>query len=152
MRTISQSPRLLLVLPVLMFIVVPIVFFAKGLISGQMAVPALVVMLIMFILYFKAFTSLADEVKDGGTFLMVRKGSVEDRVQLEDVIGVVISRKYWYLRMPPILSLQIRCPGRLGSDIEFVPRRPLAALVASSDDPVAEDLMQRADRARSGTR
>jgi hypothetical protein len=61
--------------------------------------------------------TLMDEVFDGGDCLVVKRGSVEDKlyfVDIQDAIDRSFSR-------PPKLVLQLRCKSKFGWSIAFVP-------------------------------
>jgi hypothetical protein len=104
-----------------------------------------VFMLIVFtIIYRKLIRDLADEVRDGGSFLLVRKSGVEDRVQLSNVMNVSMSQ----YTNPPRLSLRLRTPCRFGDEVVFVPKIPRFQFNRFARNAVAEDLIKRVDRAR----
>jgi hypothetical protein len=129
-------------------------FFVTAVLSGNVRRDAPVMLIIPlamlvfgFFLFKKIVWDLADEVRDGGDFLIVRRGSVEERVQLSDIMNVGMSQ----FTNPPRLTLRLRKPGKFGDEIVFSPPR------ASMWNPfarnaIAEDLIQRVDRARSGNR
>jgi hypothetical protein len=89
---------------------------------------------------------LADEVRDGGSFLVVRKGGTEQRVMLTDIINVDMSS----LTKPRRLSLRLRTPGKFGDEILFLPKMSGLQLNPFSRNPVAEALIKRVDVARLG--
>jgi hypothetical protein len=104
-----------------------------------------VFMLVIFtILYRKLIRDLADEVRDGGSFLVVRRGGVEDRVQLSNVMNVSMSQ----YTNPPRLSLRLRTPGKFGDEVVFVPKMPRFQFNRFARNALAEDLIKRVDRAR----
>lgn len=108
-----------------------------------------IVMIAVFaIVYRRLIGVLADEVRDGGSFLVVRRGSVEERVQLTNVMNVSASQ---FSRSPRV-SLRLRTPGKFGDEIVFLPKRPALQFVPFARNAVAEDLMRRVDRARQGER
>jgi len=87
---------------------------------------------------------LADEVKDGGDFLLVRRGRIEERVQLGNVVNVGMSQ----FTNPPRLSLRLRTAGQLGDEVVFIPRgRPRLNPFARNE--LAEQLLQRVERLRN---
>jgi len=124
------------------------VILAGGLRTSPLVLVGPVFMLVIGFVVFKKFLwDLAHEVRDGGDFLIVRRGGVEERVQLADIMNIGMSQ----FTNPPRLSLRLRKPGKFGDEIVFSPPR------ASMWNPfarnlIAEDLMQRVDRARSGNR
>lgn len=61
---------------------------------------------------------LADAVHDGGDFLLVRARGEEERIALSNIAGV--SDFLWM--NPPRVTLTLIQPGKLGSEIVFMPR------------------------------
>ncbi|HEY2395944.1 MAG TPA: hypothetical protein VGH81_08225 [Rudaea sp.] len=98
-----------------------------------------------FFLMRKLVWDLADEVTDHGSYLRVRRGSVEDRVDLANIMNVSSS----LLFNPPRVTLRLITPGRFGKEIVFSPIRPFT-LIPFAKNPVVEDLIERVYRARSG--
>jgi hypothetical protein len=121
--------------------------FAKATIAQ--IVPFLVMPLVMTVfgafLFRMLIWDLADEVSDGGDYLLVRKSGIEERVSLSEIINVGMSRA----TNPPRLSLRLRKPGKFGDEIVFIPVRNFT-LNPFARNPVAEDLIRRVDLARSG--
>jgi hypothetical protein len=113
-----------------MFLIVPVVMLVFG-----------------FFMFKRMVWILADEVRDGGDFLIVRRGSVEERVQLSDIMNVSMSQ----FTNPPRLSLRLRKPCKFGDEIVFSPPRT-SVWNPFARNAVAEDLIQRVDRARSANR
>jgi hypothetical protein len=137
--------------------VLPILWFgmlAIGIISSLWAGaatdrPMVIVILVligvaMFFRFRKRNWGLADEVFDEGDSLLLRYGGKEDRVALSNIMSVSTSPSM----DPPRISLRLVNPCKFGTEIAFSPKigflgNPLA------NNPVAEDLMVRVDRARS---
>jgi hypothetical protein len=86
---------------------------------------------------------LADEVKDGGDYLLVRRGSEEERVELADIVNVSAS----VLVNPPRITLRLSHAGRFGDEIAFSPKTPMRLNPFARND-VADDLIVRVDHAR----
>lgn len=104
-----------------------------------------VVMLVFgFVLFRKLLWDLADEVQDGGSFLLVRKGPVEQRIPLANITNVSMSQ----LTNPKRLTLRLRTPCEFGDEVVFIPKAPLFSLNPFARNAVAEDLMRRVDQAR----
>ena len=104
-----------------------------------------VVMLVFgFVLFRKLLWDLADEVRDGGSFLLVRKGPVEQRIPLANISNVSMSQ----LTNPKRLTLRLRTPCEFGDEVVFIPRAPLFSLNPFARNAVAEDLMRRVYQAR----
>jgi hypothetical protein len=101
-----------------------------------------------FFLFRKLVWDLADEVRDGGSFLLVRKGSVERRVPLANVMNVSMSQ----FSNPRRLSLRLRTPCEFGDEIVFIPRLPLFRWNPFARNAVAEDLIRRVDAVRQENR
>ena len=114
----------------------------------QELLPFLVMPVIMVIfgivLFRKLVWDLADEVSDGGDFLLVRKAGIEERIRLADVMNVSMGIS----SRPPRLSLRLRKPGKLGDEVVFVPAREFT-LNPFARNMIAEDLIRRVDAARS---
>ncbi|BFI96724.1 MAG: hypothetical protein RSP_22340 [Rhodanobacter sp.] len=106
----------------------------------------LVMMAFGYFLFRKLVWVLADEVRDGGSFLLVRKGSVEVRVPLANMMNVSMGQ----FRSPKNVTLRLRVPCELGDEIAFIPKRPTFQFNPFARNPIAEDLMRRVDDARRG--
>jgi len=96
-----------------------------------------------FVLMRKLVWDLADEVHDGGDFLLVRRGSIEERVRLSNVVNISMSQ----FTNPPRLTLRLRQPGQFGDEAVFIPQSPLRINPFARNE-LAERLMQRVDRQR----
>ncbi|HEY2346494.1 MAG TPA: hypothetical protein VGH80_11495 [Xanthomonadaceae bacterium] len=108
-----------------------------------------VFMLVVGYFVFRKFVwDLADEVKDGGDFLVVRRGDIEDRVQLSNVMNVSMTQ----FTNPPRLTLRLRTPGKFGDEIVFIPKLPALRINRFARNEIAEDLIKRIDRARQESR
>jgi hypothetical protein len=97
-----------------------------------------------YFLFRKLIWDLADEVRDGGNFLLVRKGGVEERVALADVMNVDSSQ----FTNPRRITLRLRRPGKLGNEVVFIPRSSFQ-INPFARNPTAEALIQRIDRLRN---
>lgn len=113
------------------------------------SLPLLLIPLAMLVfgyfLFRKLVWDLADEVQDGGTFLLVRRGPVEQRVQLSNVLNVSMSQ----FTNPRRLTLRLRAPCEFGDEIAFIPKSPGWQLNPFARNPIAEDLIRRVDNARN---
>ena len=111
-----------------------------------MSLFAPIVMLLFGWLLFWIFVwDLADMVDDYGDYLRVRRGGVEERVPLTNVVNVSMIQ----FTNPARLSLRLRTPCKFGDEIVFIPKRvPGIRLNPFARNPVAEDLIQRVERAR----
>lgn len=106
----------------------------------------LVMLVFGYFLFGKLVWNLADEVQDAGSYLLVRKGSLEQRVQLGNILNVSVSQ----FTNPRRLTLRLRRPCEFGDEIAFIPKAPVWQWNPFARNPVAEDLMRRADSARNG--
>jgi hypothetical protein len=96
-----------------------------------------------FVLMRKLVWGLADEVHDGGDFLLIRKGGEEERVPLNNIMNVNASTNV----NPPRITLRLVKPGKFGPEVSFaLPAR--FSFNPFATHPIAEDLIVRVDRAR----
>lgn len=125
-----------------------VVFFIGSIASGALkqAPMFLVMPVVMFVFGFFLFRhfvwDLADEVKDAGDHLIVRKGDVEDRIALRDIMNISVS-----ITNPPRLTMRLRKPGKFGSEVVFTPIKNFS-FNPFAKNAVAEDLIVRVDRVR----
>lgn len=96
------------------------------------------------VLFRKLIWGLADDVRDGGTFLLVRRSGVEERVPLANVMNVSMSQ----FSNPRRLTLRLRTPGRFGDEVTFIPKQPPFRLNPFARNAVAEKLIARVDAVR----
>jgi len=93
--------------------------------------------------FYRRIWNLADEVFDNGDHFVVRRGSVQEKVRLSDVVNVAFKRTQNARRV----VLKLARPGPFGNEVVFVPPlsfrwNPFAA------DPLEEDLIRRVDAER----
>lgn len=142
-------PALWLGLPLVMA-VTGLVSFLRGKATGDdvigfVAMP--VVMLVFGVVLFrKLLWDLADDVSDGGSFLLVRRGGIEQKIPLSDVMNVSMSHSN-----PPRLTLRLRKLWKFGDEMVFIPQRKFSLNPFARND-IAEDLMRRCDAARQEAR
>src|SRR5262245_12331858 len=60
---------------------------------------------------------LADEVLDAGEFVLVRKGTLEDRIELSNIVNL----SYSLHSNPQRITLTLRKPSCFGREISFAP-------------------------------
>ena len=98
-----------------------------------------------YVLMKKLVWDLMDEVYDCGDHLLIRNRGEETSVRLADVVNVSATT----MVNPPRITLRVAGAetGKLGGDIAFSPSRPLFYNPFRLN-PIAEDLMMRADEAR----
>jgi hypothetical protein len=97
------------------------------------------------VLFRKLLWDLADSVDESRDFLLVRRGSIEQRVPFASVLDVSMSQ----FTNPPRLTLRLRTAGPLGDDIVFIPKAPGIRWNPFRRNEIAERLMRRVDEARN---
>lgn len=110
--------------------------------KGLMLVMPIFVGVIGFLITRKLTGDLADEVHDGGNYLLIRRGSEEDRVPLSNIMNVSASANV----NPPRVTLRLLKPGKFGSEVAFTPVGRMSLF--SRKNPIVEDLIERAYKAR----
>jgi hypothetical protein len=88
---------------------------------------------------------LADEVYDGGDFLVVRRRGEEETVPLSNIVSVMWINR-WKSIAPPRITLRLAHPGKFGSEIVFRPKRGIDEKRSTSK--VAEYLNARINNSR----
>jgi len=130
-----------------LFVILPFVAKSSGHANPPDIVPVVLIPIVMAIfgtvLFRKLVWDLADEVSDGGDFLLVRKSGVEERIRLSEVMNVSLSN----FTNPQRLSLRLRKPGKFGDEVVFIPVRNFT-FNPFARNAVAEDLIRRCDAAR----
>lgn len=97
----------------------------------------------VFVVMKKMVWDLADEVHDGGSYLLIRKGSEEERVALSNIMNVSASLH----SKPQRVTLRLVQPGKFGAEIAFSPKMKFS-FNPFAKNPIVEDLIVRVDRAR----
>jgi hypothetical protein len=103
----------------------------------------LVMMAIGIVLFRTLLWDLADEVFDGGDYLLVRRRGIEERVAFSDITNVGMS---WSTR-PPRLTLRLRKSGKFGDKVVFIPAS-FFSFNPFARNPIEQDLIRRVDAAR----
>jgi hypothetical protein len=96
-----------------------------------------------FFLFRRLLWTLADEVLDGGDYLLIKYRGYEERVALSNIMNVSASTNI----NPPRITLRLAVRAAFGSEIAFLPRQPFT-LNPFAKNAVAEDLMVRVYGAR----
>src|SRR5262245_27580245 len=109
---------------------------------GFLVMPVAMI-LIGVIVMRKFLWGVADEVRDGGAFLLVRKGGMEERIALAEIMNVDLQR----YSNPKLLTLRLRKPGRFGDEVSFFPKSQFQ-LNPFARHRLAEALIVRIDLAR----
>ena len=103
------------------------------------------VMAIIGFYYMKvSIWDLVDEVYDCNDFLLVRNRGEEDKVLLSNIINVNFSMNV----KPAHITLSLARPRKFGAEISFAPPSQFY-LSPLPKNEIAEDLIVRADKARS---
>ena len=112
--------------------------------SLQFLLAPVLMLVFGFIVFRKLVWPLADEVEDGGSYLLIRRGDMEERVPLSNIMNVSFAR----FNNPRRVTLRLRTPCAFGDEIAFIPKMPLFQFNAFARNAVVESLMRRADDAR----
>jgi len=91
---------------------------------------------------------IADEVVDCGDSLLVRRGEIEEKVPLTNILRVSESPFSESVR----IVLHLVVPGRFGRVIAFMPRNQPARINPFARNPVVKELAERAISARDSAR
>jgi hypothetical protein len=119
--------------------------FRKGSMDLMFVAVPVVMLVFGFFFFRKLLWDLADEVQDAGDYLLVRRGSIEQRVPLANIINVSVSQ----FSNPKRLTLRLRAPCQFGDEIAFIPKMPAFRLNPFARNAIGEDLIKRVDAARS---
>ncbi|HEY2410679.1 MAG TPA: hypothetical protein VGI40_00470 [Pirellulaceae bacterium] len=87
---------------------------------------------------------LADEVFDNGQYLLVRKGRLEERVALSNIMNLSFSPHM----NPKRITLTLREPSNLGREIAFSPPMHFS-LNPFAKSPLVDELIERIDAAKT---
>jgi len=111
--------------------------------SPMFIIQPLIMVALGVFLFRKLVWDIVDDVRDGGAFLLVRKGGIEERVALANVMNVNVTQ----FTNPQRITLRLRTPGKFGNEIAFIPKSSFR-FNPFARNPVGEALIQRVDRAR----
>jgi hypothetical protein len=134
--------------PLMIFIGIPSLLFMPkdddfGGVKGYLMLALLFVVAAVGWWFFVA--DLADEVEDHGDWLLVRRGDVEEKVLLTDIMLVKDSGR----GDSPRIVLRLLKPGQFGRQIAFMPRRDVGwSFNPFAKTEVGEDLTERVRQAR----
>jgi hypothetical protein len=107
------------------------------------AAPALMAV-VGYVVMKKFLWDLADEVLDGGDFLVVKYRGREESIPLANIMNVNATM----LVNPPRITLRLDVPGKFGNEVTFSPLRPFS-LNPFARCTIADDLIVRVDQART---
>lgn len=118
--------------------------------NPMVVIVPIIVFLLGVVLFRRLIWSFVDEVMLDGDTLIVKKGDEHLRISLTEVINVNSLNAV----NPRRISLRLRNNTSLGRDIDFIPgsRRPSLFLGMTKLDPIAEELIDRIDALRRGSR
>lgn len=136
-------PLIFFVIPVVLMVSMLTVKTSKPVPLVALLAPCLVT-LIGFVVVRQLVMDLADEVLDGGDFLLVRNRGQEERIPLSNIMNVSLSANV----NPPRITLRLVRPGKFGDEIAFTPLREFS-LKPFARNRIADDLMVRVDQART---
>jgi hypothetical protein len=105
--------------------------------------PAILIAIVLAFIFPRLVWGLADEVYDGGDYLLVKRGRLEDRIALADIMNVSVTM----MVNPPRITLRLVRPGKFGDEVSFAPVKPMT-LNPFARSAIADDLITRVDAAR----
>jgi hypothetical protein len=97
-----------------------------------------------FLVMKKLVFGLADEVWEDENYLVVKNKGIEERISFSDIKHVNCTT----MTNSPRITLTLRAPCRLGSEISFSPPLRFGLLSNFSRHPIATELIDKVDRAR----
>jgi hypothetical protein len=109
----------------------------------QAVLAPVLMMLVGYFVMPLGIRDLADQVLDDGSFLLVRKGRVKQRIALEEIEDVHVTRT----DNPARLTLKLRVPGKLGKQVVFIPKG--VVLMPFCKHPLGAELSARIKRVRT---
>jgi hypothetical protein len=113
---------------------------ASGSPIGFLLLPAFMMVAGYFMMK-KLVFDLVDEVLDAGDALVIRNGSLEERIVLSDIVNV----GYSPMANPQRVTLSLRSPSQFGDRISFCPP---VSFMPFSTSPIIDELIKRIDAAR----
>jgi len=121
-------------------------FFVIALASGAFGFLILPSIMAAFgyLLFKKLLGGLADEVLDGGDYLVVKNKGQQERIVLRDIMNV----NYVSFQNPSRVTLTLRRASMFGDEVSFVPKLRFGSPFRK--DPMVVDLIKRIDDARRG--
>ena len=125
----------------LLFLIVPLVGGSKASPPPPFLIVPVLMLVVGFFFMKKLVFDLVDEVLDGGDVLVIRNGTLEERVALSDIMNV----SYSQFTSPPRVTLLLRHPSAFGTRIAFC--APLR-FIPFTTDPIIDELIQRIDATR----
>ena len=95
-----------------------------------------------FVLFKKMVWDLADAVYDYQDYLLFRKGNIEQKVFLKDIVNI----NFTHMSAPERVVVQVRNEGPIGKELAFsLPHR----FKFFSKSPLVQELILRVDRAKN---
>ena len=91
----------------------------------------------------KLVLDLVDEAWDVGDAIIVKKRNEEVRIPLAEIMNI----SYSYVTNPARVTLTLRHPSRLGTEITFMPP---TSLIPFKKSPIVAELIERVDATRKG--
>jgi hypothetical protein len=127
------------------------IFFIVGLTSLKAKVtpwPLLIMPIVMavfgFLIMKKLVFGLVDEVWETDDHLVIKNKGIEEKILFSEIQHVNCS----IMTNPPRITLTLRVPCRLGSEITFSPLTRFGFFQNFPINPIAKELIDRVDRAR----
>jgi hypothetical protein len=126
------------------WIVVLVAIIGGGVVEGKGAsdpwffAPPVFMLALGMVVWRVLVFDLADEVFDMGAFLLVRRGSVEDKIYFANVMNINSS----FATNPSRITMRLSKPSKFGGTVAFT---PAAAPTVNpfAKNPIVEELIQR---------
>ena len=121
--------------------VIVLVPLLSGNAPGVMLLVPILMIVLGYFLFKKLVWDLVDEAYDCGDALLFRKGSLEQKVKLDEIINI----DYAHMSAPERVTVHSRNRGPIGNEIAFsLPMR----FNPFSKSPLVNELIERVDTAR----
>ena len=104
---------------------------------------AVLCLICLALLWWTRFHTLADEVVDNGSVLLVRRGSRQERIHFHQIASVAVTSRLAI----HCLLISLRVPGGFGSQVTFLPVKTLQSRYAALES-MALQLTARALRSQ----
>ncbi|HST01948.1 MAG TPA: hypothetical protein VLJ84_09820, partial [Usitatibacter sp.] len=108
-------------LVVVAFAPVLLMYSRSGVFHPGAVMPAVLIVVVLAFIYPRLVWSLADEVRDGGDYLLVKRGRLEERIAFSDIMNVSAS----VMVNPPRITLRLARPSKFGDEVTFSPIRSM---------------------------
>ncbi len=112
--------------------------------SADAMLPLVVLFLCSTSVIFYLFHPLADRVEDHGGYLVVRKGKLEQRIDLDEIGSVDFT-----VRSPPLVKLHLLRSDKFNGSVSFIPVDDCWSIMLENRSALVADLNTRIGRLRA---